>query len=65
MNWAAKLEQAGKRHQRARTRLAETEAERARLIRAAHTQGGLTVREIATRVGVSPTRVGQIIKPRP
>lgn len=61
MDYAKELAKLSKHHEDARAKVAAVERERDDLIRAAHHQGKMTMRDIASYVGVSHQRVVQIL----
>lgn len=62
MDFARQLAEIGAKHSRAHDELRAVEAERDDLIRRAHRQGQMSTRAIATAVGMSHQRVGQIVQ---
>jgi len=65
MNYVQELATAGAKASRARLAANQAESERDSIIRQANYHGGMSVRDISGRVGISHQRVAQIISANP
>lgn len=64
MGYPAELHRVAAAHGEAKAALAQAEAERDYLIRQAHRDGKMTIRDIAGHAGMSHQRVAQIVADR-